>query len=70
MSTVAQVITRAQRQLLSGVVEERNKLAANITATAATASCHTTWVPSAPGQLSKLTLNKCMCGKLPSPQKR
>lgn len=36
MSTVAQVITRAQRQLLSGVVEERNKLAANITATAAT----------------------------------
>lgn len=33
MSTVAQVITRAQRQLLSGVVEERNKLVANISAT-------------------------------------
>lgn len=34
MSTVSQVITRTQRQLLSGVVEERNKLAANITASA------------------------------------
>ena len=34
MSTVAQVITRTQRQLLSGVVEERNKIAANITASA------------------------------------
>lgn len=34
MSTVSQVITRTQRQLLSGVVEERNKLSATITATA------------------------------------
>lgn len=34
MSTTAQIITRTQRQLLSGVVEERNKLSATITATA------------------------------------
>lgn len=34
MSTVAQLINRTQRQLLSGVVEERNKLAAAVTATA------------------------------------
>lgn len=34
MSTISQVITRTQRQLLSGVVEERNKLATTITATA------------------------------------
>lgn len=36
MATIAQVINRAQRQLLSGVVEERNKLAATISATATT----------------------------------
>lgn len=34
MSTVAQIINRTQRQLLSGVVEERNKTAASLTATA------------------------------------
>lgn len=34
MSTVGQIIDRTQRQLLSGVVEERNKLAASATATA------------------------------------
>jgi hypothetical protein len=34
MSTFGQLINRAQRQLLSGVVEERNKLSANMTATA------------------------------------
>lgn len=34
MSTVAQLISRTQRQLLSGVVEERNKLSANLSATA------------------------------------
>jgi hypothetical protein len=34
MSTVAQLINRTQRQVLSGTVEERNKLAASITATA------------------------------------
>ena len=34
MATIAQVINRTQRQLLSGVVEERNKIAANITASA------------------------------------
>lgn len=34
MATIGQVITRTQRQLLSGVVEERNKIAANITASA------------------------------------
>lgn len=34
MSTAAQLINRAQRQLLSGVVEERNKIATNLTATA------------------------------------
>lgn len=33
MATVAQIINRTQRQLLSGVVEERNKLAALINAT-------------------------------------
>lgn len=34
MSTAGQLINRVQRQLLSGVVEERNKLAAPCTATA------------------------------------
>lgn len=34
MSTIAQVINRTQRQLLSGVVEERNKLSGNLTASA------------------------------------
>jgi hypothetical protein len=34
MSTVAQLVNRTQRQLLSGVVEERNKLASALTATA------------------------------------
>jgi hypothetical protein len=34
MSNAGQLITRAQRQLLSGTVEERNKLAASLTATA------------------------------------
>lgn len=34
MSTVAQIINRTQRQLLSGIVEERNKLSAAATATA------------------------------------
>lgn len=34
MSTVAQLINRTQRQVLSGTVEERNKLAAPMTATA------------------------------------
>ena len=34
MATIGQVITRTQRQLLSGVVEERNKIAATITASA------------------------------------
>ena len=34
MSTVAQIVNRTQRQLLSGVVEERNKTAASLTATA------------------------------------
>lgn len=36
MSTVGQIIDRTQRQLLSGVVEERNKLVAAATATATT----------------------------------
>lgn len=36
MSTVAQLITRAQRQLLSGVVEERNRLDGAVTATQTT----------------------------------
>ncbi len=36
MSTVAQIIDRTQRQLLSGVVEERNKLSSPATATATT----------------------------------
>ena len=36
MSTAAQLINRTQRQLLSGVVEERNKLASTLTATATT----------------------------------
>jgi hypothetical protein len=35
MSTVAQIIDRTQRQLLSGVVEERNKVSVAVTATAA-----------------------------------
>ena len=34
MTTVANVITRAHRQLLSGLVEERNKLASSINASA------------------------------------
>lgn len=34
MATVAQIINRTHRQLLSGVVEERNKLASALTATA------------------------------------
>lgn len=34
MSTVAQLINRTQRQILSGTVEERNKLAAALSATA------------------------------------
>lgn len=36
MSTAAQIINRVQRQVLSGVVEERNKCAAAVTATATT----------------------------------
>lgn len=36
MSTAANLINRTQRQLLSGVVEERNKLAATLTPTATT----------------------------------
>jgi hypothetical protein len=36
MSTVAKLIDRTQRQLLSGVVEERNKLALAVTATETT----------------------------------
>lgn len=36
MSTVAQIINRTQRQLLSGVVEERNKISGNLTTTATT----------------------------------
>jgi len=36
MSTVGQIIDRTQRQLLSGVVEERNKLSVAATATATT----------------------------------
>jgi hypothetical protein len=36
MSTVGQIIDRTQRQLLSGVVEDRNKLAVAATATATT----------------------------------
>lgn len=36
MSTIAQVINRTQRQLLSGVVEERNKLSGNLTTSATT----------------------------------
>ena len=38
MSTVAQLVNRTQRQILSGTVEERNKLAAPLTATATTVS--------------------------------
>lgn len=38
MTTAAQLINRTQRQLLSGTVEERNKLAATITSTATTAT--------------------------------
>ena len=34
MSTVGTVVDRTLRQLLSGTVEERNKLASNLTATA------------------------------------
>lgn len=33
MTTVAQLINRAQRQLLSGLVEQRNKLSGNLTST-------------------------------------
>ena len=36
MSTVGQIIDRAQRQLMSGTVEERNKLASSVSATATT----------------------------------
>lgn len=36
MSTAASIINRTQRQLLSGLVEDRNKLATNVTATAST----------------------------------
>ena len=36
MSTVAQLINRTQRQILSGTVEERNKLASAVSATATT----------------------------------
>ena len=36
MSTIAQIINRTQRQLLSGVVEERNKISGNLTTTATT----------------------------------
>jgi hypothetical protein len=38
MSTVAQLLNRTQRQILSGTVEERNKLAASLTATATSVS--------------------------------
>jgi hypothetical protein len=38
VSTLAQLINRTQRQLLSGVVEERNKLATALTATASSIS--------------------------------
>lgn len=38
MSTVASLITRVQRQLLSGLVEDRNKLSAQVTATATSVS--------------------------------
>lgn len=37
MTTAAQIVTRAHRQLLSGVVEERNKLSSSMTATATSA---------------------------------
>ena len=36
MATVAQIVNRTQRQLLSGVIEERNKLASAVNATATT----------------------------------
>jgi hypothetical protein len=36
MSTVAQLLNRTQRQILSGTVEERNKLSSSLTATATT----------------------------------
>ena len=36
MATVAQIINRTQRQLLSGVVEERNKIASAVNTTATT----------------------------------
>ena len=38
MSTAANLVNRVQRQLLSGVVEERNKLSGSVTATASTCS--------------------------------
>lgn len=39
MATGSQIITRANRQLLSGVVEQRNKLASNIDASVTTVTC-------------------------------
>lgn len=38
MSTVSQILTRAQRQLLSGTIEERNKLVSSLSATATSVS--------------------------------
>lgn len=38
MSTVSQILTRAQRQLLSGTIEERNKLGSSVSATATSIS--------------------------------
>lgn len=38
MSTAAQIITKAHRQLLSGIVEDRNKLSAQVSSTATTVS--------------------------------
>lgn len=38
MSTVAQILTRAQRQLLSGTIEARNKLSASLSSTATSIS--------------------------------
>ena len=38
MSTVSQILTRAQRQLMSGTIEARNKLSASLSATATSVS--------------------------------
>ena len=38
MSTVAQILTRTQRQLMSGTIEARNKLSASVTATGTSVS--------------------------------